>query len=144
MSFSGISCAVHPVSKVGSIADRVQGISPFWYRFGAVFNAHVRAFSLCLSRLAGFEKDCFHGMQLLDTGSFLPVFVVMGVLFGGKPLDFRLQGFMAWQLGNAMRPKITGGCVRYDKIAFVPFPVGAAGFSVFCAFRPSRAGLVLA
>ena len=24
-----------------------------------VFNAHVRAFSLCLSRLAGFEKDCF-------------------------------------------------------------------------------------
>ena len=43
----------------GSIADRVQGISPFWYRFGAVFNAHVCAFSLCLSRLAGFEKDCF-------------------------------------------------------------------------------------
>ena len=59
MSFSGISCAVRPVSKVGSIADRVQGISLFWYRFGAVFNAHVRAFSLCLSRLAGFEKDCF-------------------------------------------------------------------------------------
>ena len=50
---------MRPVSKVGSIADRVQGISPFWYRFGAVFNAHVRAFSLCLSRLAGFEKDCF-------------------------------------------------------------------------------------
>ena len=76
-------------------------------------------------------QDCLlytSGMQLLDTGFFLPVFVVMGVLFGGKLLDFRLHGFMAWQLGNAMRPKITGGCVRYDKIAFVPFPVGAAGF----------------
>lgn len=94
--------------------------------------------------LQDLRKIAFHGMQLLDTGFFLPVFVVMGVLFGGKLLDFRLQGFMAWQLGNAMRPKITGGCVRYDKIAFVPFPVGAAGFSVFCAFRPSRAGLVLA
>lgn len=95
--------------------------------------------------LQDLRKIAFHGMQLLDTGSFLPVFVVMGVLFGGKPLDFRLQGFMAWQLGNAMRPKITGGCVRYDKIAFVPFPVGAAGFFRFLRFqRPSRAGLVLA
>ena len=59
----------------------------------------------------------------------------MGVLFGGKLLDFRLQGFMAWQLGNAMRPKITGGCVRSDKIAFVPFPVGAAGFFRFLRFQ---------
>ena len=42
---------------------------------------------------------------------------------------------MAWQLGNAMRPKITGGCVRYDKIAFVPFPVGAAGFFRFLRFQ---------
>ena len=58
-------------------------------------------------------------MCIRDRGSFLPVFVVMGVLFGGKPLDFRLQGFMAWQLGNAMRPKITGGCVRYDKICLL-------------------------
>ena len=85
--------------------------------------------------MPGLKKIAFHGMQLLDTGSFLPVFVVMGVLFGGKPLDFRLQGFMAWQLGNAMRPKITGGCVRYDKIAFVPFPVGAAGFFRFLRFQ---------
>ena len=52
-----------------------------------------------------------------------------------KLLDFRLQGFMAWQLGNAMRPEITGGCVRYDKIAFVPFPIGAAGFLRFLCFQ---------
>ena len=48
---------------VSSFADRAEAVRngsvPFWYRFGAVFNAHVRAFSLCLSRLAGFEKDCF-------------------------------------------------------------------------------------
>ena len=37
-------------------------------------------------------KIALNGMQLLDTGFFLPVFVVMGVLFGGKLLDFRLQG----------------------------------------------------
>ena len=66
--------------------------------------------------LQDLRKIAFHGMQLLDTGFFLPVFVVMGVLFGGKLLDFRLQGFMAWQLGNAMRPKITGGCVRYIRV----------------------------
>ena len=117
-------------------------------RFGIVSGRFLTLmFVLFLSvflALQDLRKIAFHGMQLLDTGFFLPVFVVMGVLFGGKLLDFRLQGFMAWQLGNAMRPKITGGCVRYDKIAFVPFPVGAAAFSVFCAFRPSRAGLVLA
>ena len=32
---------------------------PVLVSFGAVFNAPVRVFSLCLSRLAGFEKDCF-------------------------------------------------------------------------------------
>ena len=63
---------MRPVSKVGSIADRVQGISPFWYRFGAVFNAHVRAFSLCLSRLAGFEKDCFSWFVALGHALYLP------------------------------------------------------------------------
>ena len=98
-------------------------------RFGIVSGRFLTLmFVLFLSvflALQDLRKIAFHGMQLLDTGSFLPVFVVMGVLFGGKPLDFRLQGFMAWQLGNAMRPKITGGCVRYDKIAIVPFPVGS-------------------
>ena len=34
-----------------------------------------------------------------------------------------------------MRPEITGGCVRYDKIAFVPFPIGAAGFLRFLCFQ---------
>ena len=34
-----------------------------------------------------------------------------------------------------MRPEITGGSVRYDKIAFVPFPIGAAGFFVSVALR---------
>ena len=55
----GVFLPCKPVKKSFGIADRVQGISPFWYRFGAVFNAPVRAFSLCLSRLSGFEKDCF-------------------------------------------------------------------------------------
>ena len=45
--------------------------------------------------LQDLRKIAFHGMQLLDTGFFLPVFVVMGVLFGGKLLDFRLQGCLA-------------------------------------------------
>ena len=94
--------------------------------------------------LQDLRKIAFHGMQLLDTGFFLPVFVVMGVLFGGKLLDFRLQGFMAWQLGNAMRPKITGGCVRYDKIAFVPFPVDATGFFRFLRFQTVTGRLGLA
>ena len=108
-------------------------------RFGIVSGRFLTLmFVLFLSvflALQDLRKIAFHGMQLLDTGFFLPVFVVMGVLFGGKLLDFRLQGFMAWQLGNAMRPKITGGCVRYDKIAFVPFPVGAAGFFRFLRFQ---------
>lgn len=108
-------------------------------RFGIVSGRFLTLmFVLFLSvflALQDLRKIAFHGMQLLYTCFFLPVFVVMGVLFGGKLLDFRLQGFMAWQLGNAMRPKITGGCVRYDKIAFVPFPVGAAGFFRFLRFQ---------
>ena len=120
---------------MGSIADRVQGISPFWYRLGRFLTLLFVCFLSVFLALQDLGKIAFHGMQLLDAGFFLPVFVVVGVLFGGKLLDFRLQRLMTWQLGNAMRPEITGGCVRYDKIAFVPFPIGAAGFLRFLCFQ---------
>ena len=108
-------------------------------RFGIVSGRFLTLLFVCFLSvflaLQDLGKIAFHGMQLLDAGFFLPVFVVVGVLFGGKLLDFRLQRLMTWQLGNAMRPEITGGCVRYDKIAFVPFPLGAAGFLRFLCFQ---------
>ena len=56
-----------------------------------------------------------------------------------------MQGFIAWQLGNAVLPKITGGCVCYDKVAFVLLSVGCFCFGVFLLFQPvpDRAGLGL-
>ena len=72
MSFSGISCAVCPVSKVGSIADRMQGISPFWYRLGAVFNAPVRAVSVGSALRAAFGRDCFSWFVALGHALYLP------------------------------------------------------------------------
>ena len=35
-----------------------------------------------------------------------------------------------------MLTEIPGGCVRYDKIAFVPLPVGFSGFVGFLRFQP--------
>ncbi len=99
---------MRPVSKVGSIADRVQGISCFGIVSGRFLTLMFVLFLSAFLALQDLRKIAFHGMQLLDTGLFSPVFVVMGVLFGGKLLDFRLQGFMAWQLGNAMRPENNG------------------------------------
>ena len=40
-----------------------------------------------------------------------------------------------------MLPEITGGCVRYDKIAFVLFPVGSPGFLRFLRFQTVTGGL---
>ena len=52
-----------------------------------------------------------------------------------------MQGFAGWQLGYSMLPEITGGCVRYDKIAFVLFPVGSPGFLRFLRFQTVTGGL---
>ncbi len=70
--------------------------------------------------------------------------VIQAVFLGDKLLDLGLQRFPGGQLGNAMRLEIPGGGFGYDKIALVCLPVCGAGFSDFCAFSPSRAGLVLA
>ena len=40
-----------------------------------------------------------------------------------------------------MLPEITGGGVRYDKIAFVLFPVGSPGFLRFLRFQTVTGGL---
>ena len=71
-------------------------------------------------------KIAFHGLQFPDTLFICPVLVVKGVLLGGKLLDFSLQRFIGGQLGNAFLPKISYGCVCYDKVAFMLFPVGFA------------------
>ena len=50
-----------------------------------------------------------------------------------------LEGY----LGNAVLPEITGGCVCYDKVAFVLLSVGCFCLSFFCCFSPSWTGRVL-
>ena len=84
------------------------------------------------------------GLQLLEPLFLFVVGVIQAVFLGNKLLDLVLQRFPGGQLGNAMLPEIPGGCVGYDKIALMCLPVCGAAFSDFCAFSPSRAGLVLA
>ena len=81
-------------------------------------------------------KIAFHGLQLPDTLFICPVLVVKGVLLGGKLLDFSLQRFIGGQLGNAFLPKISYGCVCYDKVTFVLLSVGCFCFGVFLLFQP--------
>ena len=55
--------------------------------------------------------------------------------------DFYAEKYL--QLGNAVFPEIAGGCVCYDKVAFVLLTVGCFCFGVFLLFQPvpDRAGL---
>lgn len=59
-----------------------------------------------------------------------------GRFLGGKLLDFRLQRLVGRQLGNAFLLEIPGGCVRYDKVALMLFPIGAACLIGFLLFQP--------
>ena len=77
------------------------------------------------------------GLQLPHTLFFLPVIVVPGVLLGGKLLNLGLQGFVGWQLLNAMLPEIPGGCVRYDNVAFVLLAVAAICLRLWTAAQRS-------
>ena len=71
------------------------------------------------------------------------VIVVAAVFLLDKGFNLCLQGFIARQLGNAVLPEIAGGCVCYDKVAFVLLSVGCFCFGVFLLFQPvpDRAGL---
>ena len=80
-------------------------------------------------------KIAFHGLQLSDTLFICPVLVVKGVLLGGKLLDFSLQRFIGGLLGNAFLPKISFGCVCFDLVAFMLFPVGFACLIGFLLFQ---------
>ena len=84
------------------------------------------------------------GLQLLEPLFLFVVGVIQAVFLGDKLLDLGLQRFPGGQLGDAMRLEIPGGGFGYDKIALVCLPVAARAFSDFCAFSPSRVGLVLA
>ena len=83
-------------------------------------------------------KIAFHGLQFPDTLFICPVLVVKGVLLGGKLLDFSLQRFIGGQLGNAFLPKISYGCVCYDKVPFMVLPVGFAWLIRFVHFQSVR------
>ncbi len=137
---------MRPVLRSGSIADRGKGISLFG--FGIISGRFLTLlFMLFLSaRLAVVHlgKIAFHGLQFPDTLFICPVLVVKGVLLGGKLLDFSLQRFIGGQLGNAFLPKISYGCVRYDKVALMLFPIGAACLIGFLRFSTVTASLVLA
>lgn len=84
------------------------------------------------------------GLQLRVPLFLFVVGVIQARFLGNKLLDLVLQRFPGGQPGNAMCLEIPGGCVGYDKVALMRLPVCFAGFGDFCAFRPSRTGLVLA
>ena len=80
---------------------------------------------------------------MADALFLLPVVVIQPVFLDDKPLNLGLQRFPGGQLGNAMLPEIPGGCVGYDKFAFVCLPVSCAGFLGLLGFQPvpDRLGL---
>ena len=84
--------------------------------------------------------DC---LQFLEPLFLFPVAVVKAVFLRNKLLDLGLQRFAGGQFYNAMLPEIPGGGFGYDKIALMCLYASRA-LGDFCAFSPSRAGLVWA